>query len=100
MTRLGIVVAICLLNWGMPRALCADAPRSAPDFKQVYDLIRQNLAGANEEQLNQTAVKSLVSALDPKVAIVAPSEPEQKTGVLVTKATFSKGQLLMFVWVR
>ena len=94
MTRLGIVVAIaCLLNWSMPRAVCAETPRSAPDYKQVYDLIRQHLAGVNEQQLNQTAVESLVSALDPKVAIVAPSEPEQKAGALVTKMSLFEGPI-------
>lgn len=94
MTRLGIVVAtVCLQAWGVPRGLCAEAPHSAPDFQQVYDLIRQHLAGANEQQLNQTAVKSLVAALDSKVAIVGPSGPEQKTGVLVTKTSLFDGPI-------
>lgn len=94
MTRLGIVVALlCLVTWGTPNALSADTARSAPDFKQVYDLIRQHLAGASEEQLNQTAVKSLVSALDPKVSIVASSEHEQTPVVLVTKTSLFDGPI-------
>jgi len=94
MTRLGIVVAIvCLQTWGVPRGFCAEGARSAPDFQQVYDLIRQHLAGVNEQQLNQTAVKSLVAALDSKVAIVGPSEPEQKPGTLVSKTSLFDGPI-------
>jgi C-terminal processing protease CtpA/Prc len=42
----------------------------APDFKEVYDLIRQHVAGMSEAELNRAAVEGLVNALAPKVALV------------------------------
>ena len=42
----------------------------APEFKEVYDLIRAHLAGMSEGQLNQAAVGALVSGLAPKVSLV------------------------------
>ena len=41
-----------------------------PEFKEVYDLVRAHLAGTSEEQLNQAAVRELVSGLAPRVALV------------------------------
>jgi hypothetical protein len=40
---------------------------SAPDFKEVYELLREHLAGVNETDLNRAAVEGLVSALSPRV---------------------------------
>src|SRR5438132_5612069 len=41
----------------------------APDFKEVYDLIRAHLTGVSEEDLNRAAVEALVTALAPKVSL-------------------------------
>jgi hypothetical protein len=41
----------------------------APDFKEVYELIRSHLTGVSEAELNRAAVQGLVSALGPKVLI-------------------------------
>jgi len=70
---------------------CADASASSPDFKELYDLLRQHLAGVNESQLNQTAVQALVSALSPRVALLTngpPTEPK-----LVTRASLFRKSL-------
>ena len=50
--------------------LAAESESPAPDFKEVYDLVRAHLAGVSETELNRTAVQGLVSALSPKVSLV------------------------------
>src|SRR6266568_7720019 len=94
MTRFGTVVAVIyLLRLMAPGSLCADTPRPTPDFKQVYDLIQQHLAGANEPELNRIAVQSLVSALAPKVSIGGAPEQDEKGLVLITKASLFDGPI-------
>ena len=48
----------------------ADAPADLPDFKEVYDLIREHVAGLNQAQLDHAAVLALISGLAPKVSLV------------------------------
>ncbi len=43
---------------------------AAPDFKEVYDLVRAHLAGVSEAQLNQAAVQALVSGFGSRVSLV------------------------------
>ena len=94
MTRLGAVITVvCVLNFARPAGVQADTPPSAPDFKQVYDLIRQHLSGVNEEQLNKLAVESLVSALDSKVSLVTSAEAEQKPGALIAQTSLFDGPI-------
>ena len=45
-------------------------PAPSPDFREVYDLIREHLAGASDGDLNRAAVEGLLSALGPKVALL------------------------------
>jgi hypothetical protein len=47
----------------------AEGTNETPDFKEVYDLIRTHLPGISEADLNQAAVKGLVSALAPRVSL-------------------------------
>ena len=47
-----------------------DTTNTAPDFKEVFDLIRTHLPGVTESELNQAAVEGLLSALRGKVSIV------------------------------
>src|ERR1041385_1496904 len=46
----------------------------SPEFKEVYDLIRQHVAGVSEAELNRAAVQGLVNALGTKVMLVT-NEP-------------------------
>src|SRR4051794_31594508 len=72
MRRLGIFAAVsglAVLVAGQP-CLGDETPAATPDFKEVYDLIRENLPGVNEAELNRAAVKGLVTALGPKVTLV------------------------------
>ena len=96
MTRLGIC---CLLgawvSWTAPASLLADAPSPAPDFKQVYQLVREHLFEANEQQLNAAAVDGLISALAPKVSIVGQStDPAQNGAVLLSKTSLFEGPII------
>jgi len=42
----------------------------APDFKEVYDLLRTNLAGATDDNLNRAAIEGLLSRFPGKVSLV------------------------------
>ncbi len=72
MTRLRLTLSFAgLLIFGAGLiASRAATTNEAADFKEVYSLIREHLAGANDMTLNQTAVESLIAALRPKVALV------------------------------
>ena len=54
----------------MPGARGADAMNPAPDFKEVYDLLRTNLTGATDDNLNRAAIEGLLSRFPGKVSLV------------------------------
>jgi hypothetical protein len=64
---------------------------SAPDFKEVYDLVRQHLAGATDADLNCAAVNGLFTSLRGKVSLVAAgaTTTPQTNVALVSKSTAS-----------
>src|SRR5579871_253830 len=68
--RLMALGAATLALLGRPAGLLADGA-AAPDFKEVYELIRSNLAGETESDLNQAAVQGLLHQLHAKVALVS-----------------------------
>jgi hypothetical protein len=43
---------------------------AAPDFRQVYDLLRANLAGMSDAELNSAAVKGLLAQLHGRATLV------------------------------
>ena len=71
------------LNWFalvLGVALSASAATNdAPDFKQVFDLIRTHLKGATDTSLNQAAVEGLLSSLRGKVSVVGGEQPKTQT---------------------
>ncbi len=73
MRRVGFEVLIAAFIAFSPvgRGYCAEptAQTPAPDFQEVYDLIRSHLAGVSETDLNRAAVQGLVSALAPRVTL-------------------------------
>jgi hypothetical protein len=54
-----------------PARAGADVTNAAPDFHEVYNLIREHLAGANAADLDQAAVQGLLRQLHSKVSLVA-----------------------------
>lgn len=73
----------------LPAGARAEGSGSAPDFKEVYDLIRAHLQGISDNDLNRAAVQGLVSKLSPKVFLVNPagSSSDETTKALVTKSS-------------
>ena len=63
--------ALTLTGWlAMHCARGADTTNSAPDFKEVYDLLRTNLTGATDDNLNRAAIEGLLSRFPGKVSLV------------------------------
>src|SRR4051812_41813352 len=61
-TRAFCVIIVCAIHQSVLAA--------SPGFQEIYDLLRTNLAGASETQLDQAAVAGLIEQLQPKVALV------------------------------
>jgi len=59
-----------LLVVAFPSSSLADAKEEAPDFKEVFELVKSHVSGLSEEELNRAAVQGLLSALGPKVWLV------------------------------
>ncbi len=53
------------------RGARAEAAAPAPDFREIYDLVRAHLAGISDSDLNRAAVQGLVNSLGPKVSLVS-----------------------------
>jgi peptidase S41-like protein len=73
MIRRGMIAGIAgfgMLLGGMERLNADTGTNEGPDFKEVYELIRQHVAGLSEAELNRAAVQGLVNALGPKVMLV------------------------------
>src|SRR5207248_2950745 len=69
-------------------AMQAATTNDAPDFKEVYDLVRTHLPGMTESELNRAAVQGLVSNLSPRLSLVTnlPSAKEQPEAPATTKS--------------
>jgi hypothetical protein len=62
---------LALTGWlGASGVWGADPANPAPDFKEVYDLLRANLPDATDAALNRAAVAGLVSQFPGKVVLV------------------------------
>jgi len=72
-----VVLAVIFVGVGISRAA---APGS--DFEEVYDLLRKNLAGIEDPELEQAAVRGLIQQLYPQVAIVTNTTPGTNSGTL------------------
>ncbi len=60
----------------------------APDFQEVYELIRAHLAGVSESDLNRTAVQGLIAGLSPRVTLEPGGNPPLEiAGGPLVKAT-------------
>ncbi len=68
----------------------------APEFKEVYDLIRAHLAGTSDAQLNQAAVGALVAGLAPRVSLVTNATAASAAGEapLLCKSSVFDGDIL------
>jgi hypothetical protein len=94
--RRGIVSVLALLFvfYVVPLDL-RSAVSEDPDFKEVYDLIRTNVTGLSQPQLDRAAIQALVSALAPRVAFVSgDKDKESATNTpLLPKVTIFAGDI-------
>jgi hypothetical protein len=99
MIRQGLVsLAAGVLIGFSPAGLFAAATDNAPDFKEVYDLLHEHLAGANDAELNRAAVQGLVSALGSKVSLVT-NQPDSKASLQndpLTRSNLYDGDIAYF----
>jgi C-terminal processing protease CtpA/Prc len=66
--RLFLAGSLAILAAAVPSL--ASTP-GAPEFKEIYDLIRTNAAGLSDAELNRAAVQGLVTALGTKVSLAS-----------------------------
>ncbi len=85
MRRLGKVVAVLLGVLSLSAEPLTAAEAATPDFQQAIDLIKQNLPGISDKELDQAALLGLIKQLEPKVSLV----PTNYTGA--TAATVAQG---------
>lgn len=81
MTRTGliwIVAAFAIVLFGQ-QGLNAQAKAAAPDFKEVYDLLRANVTGLTEADLNRAAVQGLLAELGSRASLVNNGAPDETT---------------------
>jgi hypothetical protein len=96
MTKLGIggrLVAMLLLLGGWVQDVAAADNRPAPSWNDVYQLLKQNLPGATDDDLNRAAVEGAVDKLQPKVTLLKAGEgaaPETEPALSRTN-TFDGG---------
>src|SRR5713226_1841498 len=71
------------------------AEGNAPDFKEVYDLIRAHLAGESEAELDQAAVQGLLAQRHAKVSLLSDGAGTNAaaTGPLVAKSALFDGPI-------
>lgn len=70
-----------------------DTTNAAPDFKEVYELVRAHLAGATESELNQAAVEGFIAALRGKVAIVETGQPKPASEPALAATNLLEGNI-------
>jgi C-terminal processing protease CtpA/Prc len=78
-----------------PARVKADVTNAAPDFKEVYDLIRAHLAGETQGDLDRAAVQGLLNQLHSKVSLVKePSADSSQTDTpLLGRSTSFEGPI-------
>jgi hypothetical protein len=71
----------------------AQTANEPPDFREVYELVRSNLVGVSEADLNREALQALISALGSRVSIEPSGQASSVTnsGALVTRTNLFDG---------
>jgi len=84
--KLRIAAGLVLLSFFQVLAPVSGATAGEePDFKEVYDLLRANVAGADETELNRAAVQGLLNQLQGRAALSSKSreslQSNSETGI-------------------
>jgi hypothetical protein len=93
--RLGKISLILIAFVWLPGVtpVRADSPGSASEFQEIYDLIRTNLVGLSEADLDKAAARGLVEALEPNVSLITNSTSTDAPAPLVTKSSVFENDL-------
>jgi hypothetical protein len=84
-----IVVAV-------PVFLRADIPAKAPAFQEVYEIVRTNIPGLSQEELNRAAVSGLVSRLGGRVSLSRDGQGDnQSPDKLIVSTNIFEGEILL-----
>lgn len=82
-TRVTLAVLAALHLYG---ANCLSTRAASPQFSEVYDLVRTQLSGISESDLNRAAVQGLISQLAPRVTLADTPATETKIPALITQS--------------
>jgi hypothetical protein len=97
--KLALVSAIALWVAGCAAISLSAADKStvtSPEFRQVFDLIRENLPGVSEAELNRAATEGLVAKLSPRVALVGSNDTTVAVSAALTRSNlFESGVLYL-----
>ncbi len=85
----GLLAACCIVITA-PHAAGDEPKVPAPDFKEIYDLVRAHLTGITEVELNDAAVHGLLSTLAPRVLLVGASNAAPATGGISRTSIFDR----------
>src|SRR5215467_920624 len=95
--RRGILSVLIVLTvvFEVSSELRAAVSTDSPDFREVYDLIRTNVSGVSQAQLDRAAVDALVSAMAPKVMLLKGNSEANadSSGPLLSKVTVFSGDI-------
>lgn len=87
-------VALWLAGSTTISTLAADSPASARDFREVFELIRQNLPGTAEAELDRAATEGMVGKLSPRVTLVRSGEKKEVGPLGLTRSNLFDGNVL------
>ena len=91
--RIDSFALVCLMVLVQPVASRGQTAGEPPDFKEVYDLIREHLPGISQAQLDRTAVTALVKALSPRVNLISGEPEAASSGPLQGKPRVFDGEI-------
>jgi hypothetical protein len=81
-----LALAALFAAGGSLRADTISPHGTAPDFKEVYELLRTNFPGATAEDLNRAAVEGMLSRFPDKVSLVGGAAAQQGGSALTKSA--------------
>jgi C-terminal processing protease CtpA/Prc len=87
------IIGFGMLFGGAERLIADTTTNETPDFKEVYDLIRQHVAGLSEAELNRAAVVGLVNALGAKVTLVTNETAESNSESPMVRSNLFDGDI-------
>jgi C-terminal processing protease CtpA/Prc len=70
MMRARFLIAAATIMVSAGAGFGAGKADSAAEFREVYDLVSDHLAGATDEELNRAAVQGFIAALKPRVMLI------------------------------